>query len=132
MKEPELIAAAILLPRFRTSWTTEENILNAGLDYIRHHLDTDLDDVTSTTSSPSDEDDFFASMELGKSQVWIYSTPFLTSRSCHSKSTQVFLHLQPERLVGHAGLLFTAKRSQLHCKNLESQLLLKVNSDITE
>ncbi|KAK6293774.1 hypothetical protein J4Q44_G00361000 [Coregonus suidteri] len=30
MKEPELIAAAILLPRFRTSWTTEENILNAG------------------------------------------------------------------------------------------------------
>lgn len=30
MKEPELIAAAILLPRFRTSWTTDENILNAG------------------------------------------------------------------------------------------------------
>lgn len=30
-------------------------------------------------------------------QVWIYSTPFLTSRSCHSKSTQVFLHLQPVR-----------------------------------
>ncbi|KAE8289015.1 Carcinoembryonic antigen-related cell adhesion molecule 1 [Larimichthys crocea] len=29
MKEPELIAAPILLPRFRTSWTTEENILNA-------------------------------------------------------------------------------------------------------
>lgn len=30
MKESELIAAAILLPRFRTSWTTDENILNAG------------------------------------------------------------------------------------------------------
>ncbi|ROL47717.1 hypothetical protein DPX16_16089 [Anabarilius grahami] len=59
MKEPELIAAAILLPRFRTSWTTEENILNAGLDYIRNHLDTDLDDITSTNSSLSDEDDFF-------------------------------------------------------------------------
>ncbi|KAF7706911.1 hypothetical protein HF521_020165, partial [Silurus meridionalis] len=69
MKEPKLIAAAILLPRFRTSWTTEENILNASLDYIRNHLDTDLDGVTSTNSSPSDEDDFFASMRLGKSQV---------------------------------------------------------------
>ncbi|XP_078018501.1 uncharacterized protein LOC144458804 [Epinephelus lanceolatus] len=68
MKEPELIAATpILLPRFRTSWTTEENILNAGLDYIRNHLD--LDDVTSTNSNLSDEDDFFASMESGKSQV---------------------------------------------------------------
>lgn len=30
MKEPKLIAAAILLPRFRTSWTTEESILKAG------------------------------------------------------------------------------------------------------
>ncbi len=30
MKEPELIAAAILLPKFRTSWTTEESILKAG------------------------------------------------------------------------------------------------------
>lgn len=30
MKEPELIAAAILLPKFRTSWTTDQNILKAG------------------------------------------------------------------------------------------------------
>uniref|UniRef100_A0A3Q3AHZ6 HAT C-terminal dimerisation domain-containing protein n=1 Tax=Kryptolebias marmoratus TaxID=37003 RepID=A0A3Q3AHZ6_KRYMA len=37
-----------------------------------------------------------------------------------------------ERLFSHAGLLFTAKRSQLHCKNLESQLLLKLNGHITE
>lgn len=30
LKEPELIAAAILLPRFRTSWTTEDSILKTG------------------------------------------------------------------------------------------------------
>lgn len=30
MKEPELIAAAILLPRFRTSWTTDNDIIKAG------------------------------------------------------------------------------------------------------
>ncbi|ROL47029.1 hypothetical protein DPX16_20681 [Anabarilius grahami] len=79
MKEPELIAAAILLPRFRTSWTTEENIVNTGLDYIRNHLDTDLDDITSTNSSLSDEDDFFASMELGKSQVGELERAFLAT-----------------------------------------------------
>ena len=36
-----------------------------------------------------------------------------------------------ERLFSHAGLLFTAKRSHLHCKNLDSQLLLKLNSHFT-
>ena len=30
MKDPELIAAAILLPKFRTCWTTEESILKPG------------------------------------------------------------------------------------------------------
>lgn len=30
MQEPELIAAAILLPKFRTSWTTDDNIIKAG------------------------------------------------------------------------------------------------------
>ncbi|KAK6304077.1 hypothetical protein J4Q44_G00246630 [Coregonus suidteri] len=147
MKEPELIAAAILLPRFRTSWTTEENILNAGLDYIRNHLNTDLDDVTSANSGLSDEDDFFASMELGKSQVGELERYL----SCLSPAGMDLLHTFPhikklslkvntglpasaacERLFSHAGLLFTAKRSQLHSKNLESQLLLKLNSDITE
>ncbi|GAA6102325.1 uncharacterized protein LOC117808543 [Tachysurus ichikawai] len=147
MKEPELIAAAILLPSFRTFWTTEENILNAGLDYIRNHLDTDLDDVTSTNSSLSDEDDFFPSMELGKSQVGELERYL----SCPSPAGIDLLHTFPhiknlslkvntglpasaacERLFSHAGLLFTANRSQLHSKNLENQLLLMFNSDITE
>ncbi|GAA6100450.1 uncharacterized protein LOC114653149 [Tachysurus ichikawai] len=104
----------------RTSWTTEENILNAGLDYIRNHLDTDLDDVTSTNSSPSDEDDFFASMELGKSQVGELERYL----SCPSPAGINLLHTFPhiknlslkvntglpasaacERLFSHAGLL---------------------------
>ena len=29
MKDPELIAAAILLPRFRASWTTDDYILKS-------------------------------------------------------------------------------------------------------
>ncbi|CAM4527032.1 unnamed protein product [Leuciscus chuanchicus] len=31
MAEPEFIAAAILLPKFKTAWTSDENLLNLGL-----------------------------------------------------------------------------------------------------
>ncbi|XP_034534155.1 uncharacterized protein LOC117808543 [Notolabrus celidotus] len=149
MKEPELIAAAILLPKFRTSWTTEDSILKAGLNYIKNHLDTDLelDDEACTNSSQSDEDDFFASMRAGRSETGELERYL----SCPSTGGMDLLHSFPqikklslkvntslpasaacERLFSHAGLLFTAKRSQLHCKNLENQLLLKLNSHFTE
>ncbi|XP_051785610.1 uncharacterized protein LOC127528779 [Erpetoichthys calabaricus] len=146
MKEPELTAAAILLPRFRTSWITDESILKAGLVFIRHHLDTELDDV-STNSSLSDEDDFFGSMGSGKPEAGELDRYL----SCPSVGGMDLLHTFPrikkqllkvntvlpasaacERLFSHVGLLFTAKRSQLHCKNLESQLLLKFNHHFNE
>ncbi|XP_039596514.1 uncharacterized protein LOC120518029 [Polypterus senegalus] len=119
MKEPELTAAAILLPRFRTSWTADESILNAGLVFIRHHLDTDVDD----------EDDFFGSMGSGKPEA----AELDRYLSCPSVGGMDLLHTFPrikklslkvntglpasaacERLFRQAGLLFTAKRSQLH------------------
>ncbi|KAL7864450.1 hypothetical protein AOLI_G00158700 [Acnodon oligacanthus] len=63
LQDPELIAAVILLSKFRTCWTTEEVILKAGLDYIRNHLEKNLDEDILTNSSHSNEDDFFASMK---------------------------------------------------------------------
>uniref|UniRef100_A0A3Q3AB51 Uncharacterized LOC108248749 n=1 Tax=Kryptolebias marmoratus TaxID=37003 RepID=A0A3Q3AB51_KRYMA len=147
MKEPELIAAAILLPKFKTNCTTDENILKSGLDYIKDHLDTNADDDNSTNSSNSDEEDFFGSIMTRKSQTGELERYL----SCPSTGGMDLLHSFPqikrlslkvntslpasaacERLFSHAGLLFTAKRSQLHCKNLESQLLLKLNGHITE
>ena len=86
--------------------------LAAGLDYFKNHLDTDLklDDDVRTNSSWSDEDDFLASNQGRKlrnswsgtfhvrpTEVWMSYIPFLKSRNCHSKSTQVFQHLQPVR-----------------------------------
>ncbi|KAF7645683.1 hypothetical protein LDENG_00200280 [Lucifuga dentata] len=38
LADPELIAAAVL-PKFRTSWTSNEDMLKLGLDYIKAHLD---------------------------------------------------------------------------------------------
>ncbi|KAJ8333479.1 hypothetical protein SKAU_G00414870 [Synaphobranchus kaupii] len=69
MKDPELIAAAILLPKFRTCWITEESILKPGLDYIKGHLTISMDDDAPLNDSHSDEDDFFASMKTGNSEV---------------------------------------------------------------
>ncbi|KAL7838645.1 hypothetical protein AOLI_G00270490 [Acnodon oligacanthus] len=62
-QDPELIAAAVLPPKFRTCWTTEEVILKAGLDYIRNHLEENLDKDVLANSSHSDEEDFFAAMK---------------------------------------------------------------------
>ncbi|KAJ8333685.1 hypothetical protein SKAU_G00410040 [Synaphobranchus kaupii] len=112
MKDPELIAAAILLPKFRTCWTTEESILKPGLDYIKGHLTISMDDDAPLNDSHSDEDDFFASMKTGNSEVGELEKYL----ACPTTG----------------GVLFAAKRSRLECKNLESQLLLKVNSHLTE
>ncbi|GAA6085506.1 E3 SUMO-protein ligase ZBED1-like, partial [Tachysurus ichikawai] len=36
MKDPELIAAAILLPRFKTSWTSDTQIIETGTIILQH------------------------------------------------------------------------------------------------
>ncbi|RXN34997.1 zinc finger BED domain-containing 1-like protein [Labeo rohita] len=69
MKEPELIAAAILLPKFRTAWTTNQSILTTGLDYIKGQLENSVENDALCYSSPSDEEDFFASMNTGQSKT---------------------------------------------------------------
>ncbi|CAM4606444.1 unnamed protein product [Leuciscus chuanchicus] len=62
--EPEFIAAAILVPKFKTSWTSDENIVKLGLDYIKDHLEEEtLNQPPADGSSGSEEEDFFASMK---------------------------------------------------------------------
>ncbi|KAJ8410096.1 hypothetical protein AAFF_G00211370 [Aldrovandia affinis] len=38
-EDPELIAAAILLPKFRTSWTNDDATIRMGVDYIKQHME---------------------------------------------------------------------------------------------
>lgn len=123
--------------------------LATGLDYIRGHLgsDLELDEEPQTNSSHSDEDDFFASMGEGQSKTGELERYL----SCTSPGGMDLLHSFPEvkrlslklntalpasaaceRLFSHAGLLYTAKRSQLQSENLESQLLLKINGHFME
>ncbi|XP_058254518.1 uncharacterized protein LOC131359012 [Hemibagrus wyckioides] len=44
--EPEFIAAAILVPKFKTSWTADEHIVKLGLDYIKDHLEEETSNET--------------------------------------------------------------------------------------
>ncbi|KAL0148838.1 hypothetical protein M9458_055847, partial [Cirrhinus mrigala] len=66
MSEPELIAAAILVPRFKTSWTSNDTVLQLGLSYIKEHLPEHDEGFRSpdTISTTSDADDF--SHEISK------------------------------------------------------------------
>ena len=121
--------------------------LATGLDYIKKHLDSSLDVNADVSSTSSDEDDFFASMKAGSTQTGEVERYL----ACPSTGGMDLLHSFPqikklslkinkslpasaacERLFSHAGLLFTSKRTQIHCKNLESQLLLKFNSHFKE
>ncbi|KAL6471737.1 hypothetical protein MHYP_G00203870 [Metynnis hypsauchen] len=62
--EPEFIAAAILVPKFKTSWTSDENVVKLGLDYIKDHLEEEASNQSPVDgSSASDDENFLASMK---------------------------------------------------------------------
>ncbi|KAK0148001.1 hypothetical protein N1851_012297 [Merluccius polli] len=63
MSDPELVAAAILQRKFKTSWTSDEDASVTSKDTS---LTMSLQQPDS--SSTSDEDDFFSSMDTQKKQ----------------------------------------------------------------
>ncbi|XP_058601183.1 uncharacterized protein LOC131520737 isoform X2 [Onychostoma macrolepis] len=70
MSDPELVAAAIIHPKFKTSWTSDEDILRLGLHYIKENLphhDESLQPVDNS-SSTSDEEDFFSNIKHARTQ----------------------------------------------------------------
>ncbi|GAA6073324.1 uncharacterized protein LOC116684675 [Tachysurus ichikawai] len=61
--DPELIAAAILLPKFKACWTSDECVLKLGLDYIKSHLKQQME-VHQSETSHSSEDDESSTLEM--------------------------------------------------------------------
>ncbi|XP_039474045.1 uncharacterized protein LOC120442204 isoform X2 [Oreochromis aureus] len=124
--------------------TRSDEMLMSGLHFIRHNLDSELDEVR-TNSSLFDEDD--GSMGSGKPEAGelerYLSCPFTGGVDIlhgfpHIKKLSIKINTALpasgacEGLLSHAGLLVTAKQLQLHSKNLESKLLLKLNHHLTE
>ncbi|XDV26115.1 hypothetical protein PO909_029899 [Leuciscus waleckii] len=147
MSEPELIAAAILVPRFKTSWTSNDTVLQLGLSYIKEHLPEHDEGLRSpdTTSTSSDEDDFFSNVKQTHSHEiskqldgYLAATaegvntlaPYPAVRNLSLKlNTALPVSAPCERLFSIAGLLFTPRRGSIHSQNFENQLLLKLNKD---
>ncbi|KAK3514809.1 hypothetical protein QTP70_032428 [Hemibagrus guttatus] len=70
--EPEFTAAAILVPKLKTSWTSDEHTAKLGLDYIKDHLEEETSNQTPVDgSSASEEEDFFASTKPTRGQEGI-------------------------------------------------------------
>ncbi|CAL9690982.1 unnamed protein product [Knipowitschia caucasica] len=145
LKDPELIAASILVPKFRRCWTTDEGLLQLGLDYIKSHL-KELPVTVSDSTPSSEEDDFFSPIKQGNLQE---NTKQLESYLACPNDTMEILKSFPavldlslpllslntplpasaacERLFSTAGLIFRPKRARIHSQNLENMLLLKLN-----
>ncbi|KAI4897234.1 hypothetical protein NFI96_030188, partial [Prochilodus magdalenae] len=143
LADPELIAAAILVPKFKTCWTSDENILKLGLDYIRSHLDCQAENHISEGSQSSEEEDFFSSLKKtgpleiaqqldaylgypGDTVEVLKSFPAV----CHLSvkiNTALPASAACERLFSVAGLIFRPRRACIGSKNFENQLLLRLN-----
>ncbi|XP_047455236.1 uncharacterized protein LOC125016657 isoform X2 [Mugil cephalus] len=65
LAEPELITAAILVPKFRTCWTSDEGIIKCGLNYIKTHLkeQSSAGQSGDSVSVSSSEEDFFSTIK---------------------------------------------------------------------
>ncbi|XP_052465759.1 uncharacterized protein LOC128022352 [Carassius gibelio] len=140
-EDPEIIAAAILLPKFRTSWTNDETIIKRGMDYIRVHLEP-LDHKKELANTSSDDEDFFASLKpttheaskeldgylacVSDTRESLLTFPAICSLSIKT-NTPLPASAACERLFSTAGLLFSPKRARLDTNNFENQLLLKLN-----
>nr|XP_020444767.1 uncharacterized protein LOC109953631 [Monopterus albus] len=143
LADPELIAAAILVPKFRTCWTSDENILKVGLDYIRGHLDCRAEYHITEGSQSSEEEDFFSSLKKtgpletaqqldtylgcpGDTVEVLKSFPAVFQLSL-KLNTALPASAACERLFSVAGLIFRPRRASIGSKNFENQLLLRLN-----
>ncbi|KAG9266014.1 hypothetical protein AMEX_G20505 [Astyanax mexicanus] len=145
LADPELIAAAILVPKFKTCWTSDENTLKCGIDYIRSHLGSQAENHISEGSQSSEEDDFFSSLKKTRplettQQLDAYlgcpgdTVEVLKSfpAVCHLSlklNTALPASAACERLFSVAGLIFRPRRACTSSKNFENQLLLRLNKD---
>ncbi|XP_073349471.1 uncharacterized protein [Pagrus major] len=145
LRDPELIAAAIIIPKFRTAWIKDDATLRIGLDYMWEQLE-DPSISADVGSSSSDEGDFFHALK--RSHETPSATKQLDSYLTYStdnikilKTFPVVLKLSVklntplptsaacERLFSIAGLIFSPKRAWLAVNTFENQLLLRMNRE---
>ncbi|XP_051563717.1 uncharacterized protein LOC127446653 [Myxocyprinus asiaticus] len=143
--DPELIAAAILLPKFKTCWTSDKCVVKVGLDYIKCNLKQQMEVYKGEASHSSEDEDFFSAIKKSRSQD--DTSQLETYLNCPADTMEVLksfpavCHLSLrlntplpdsaacERLFSTAGLIFTPKMARVDSKNFENQLLHRLNKD---
>ncbi|XP_072530968.1 zinc finger BED domain-containing protein 4-like [Salminus brasiliensis] len=148
MEDPELIAAAILLPKYKNTWTERADILETGLVYVRQHLEQMVEaEVEQVRQHSSDEEVFFSLIKSIRAQGTEELDGYLACVSNKMDLLNSFPHIKKlslrlntglpasaacERLFSCDGLLFTAKKARMNSTDFENQLLLKLNRKFRE
>jgi hypothetical protein len=150
----ELIAAAIVHPKFKTAWIKDSEQRRTGLDYllgkIQQHVmlsKSENASITSEDSANTDvEDDFFAfrshrSMDVTAdnrmsgylsssiSSLIELNSPSIIKSIFFELSTALPASAACERMFSVAGRVFAPNRTRTTDEHFEQQLLLRLNHD---
>ncbi|KAL0147708.1 hypothetical protein M9458_056986 [Cirrhinus mrigala] len=106
IKDPELIAAAILLPKFKTTWTERADIIEA-VEQVGQHS--------------SDEEDFFSSMKSRRSQGTGELDGYLACVSNKMDLLNSFPHIKNLSVKLNTGLPASAACERLQCQDITSK-----------
>lgn len=148
----EAISAAILHPKFKTNWTTNQEIIEKGLRHIRGMLDNMEQQTEVASSGAEDVDDdeelFFKVKKSDHSaravlDQYLHSTSEDTATigiAAWPKLKPLFVRLNAalpasaavERLFSCAGLIMSHKRTRLSDKHFENLLFCKMNKWVSE
>ena len=156
--DKDATAAAILHPKFKTTWTDNQRLIDTGMQHIRNLLATTAA-AASTSQQPTgmpltsvaaddDEDQFFkqrTGSNANQSNSGDALVQYLQSNSeetaCLSawpELKQLFIRLNTplpasaasERLFSCAGLVMNSRRTRMSDALFEELVLLKKNKDI--
>ena len=154
LMDGELIAAAIVHPKFKTAWIKDLEQRRIGLDYllgkVQQHVmlsKSENASITSEDSANTDvEDDFFTfrshrSMDVTADNILSgylsSSVSSLIELNTHPILKSVFLELNTalpasaacERMFNVPGRVFAPNRTRMTDEHFEQQLLLRLNHD---
>ena len=147
--DSEAVAAAILHPKFRTSWTDNQQTIQKGLQMIKDLLSTMSVSATPDTSGSESLDDdeaaFFSTSKTRSANQNILEQ-YLSSQSDETCSVaawpalkELFIRLNTplpasaavERLFSCAGLTMNKKRTRLSDDLFENLVFLKKNNSLS-
>ncbi|KAJ8001138.1 hypothetical protein DPEC_G00188110 [Dallia pectoralis] len=138
LEDPELIAAAILLPKFKTLWTKDETVLKKGLDYINLELES-VHPLSNLQATSSDDDDFFSSIKSNAQESSKELEGYLACCADHTSLLKTFPSLcklfirlntplpASAALEGMPSQFFELLQSEMSSLNFVEKLIVKMN-----